>query len=1103
MRNSSHGKRLLLPLVFFSGLFLTTFLAVQTTLAAQQPTLRDFDVTASQFAFEPSTIRVNLGDNVTIRLSSSDVSHGLYIDGYDVDARLIMHEAEEGQYVNEAVINFVADKPGTFRFRCSITCGYLHPFMIGKLIVEPSYQFPISAALAGIVSAGSTAYLWRNSTGTPKPIKKIDLFQISILKRIVKQPYFQFWLMFPSLVIFVIVILSGVFGSPVGNKNMSVMFVWILWWVALMLFLVPFAGRGWCSMCPLPSFGEWLQRRAITEKKEKLFGLKLKWPARLDNIWIQNFAFLSLSIFLGILMTRPWATGYLMILLILLPLIFGLVFVGRAYCKYVCPVSGFIGLYSNYSTLELRAKDKEKCMEHLHQFQTACQSACPAGIKVQDYVGYVAQGKYRDAVSVIREQMPLVGVCGRVCTHPCETECERGKVDQPIAIRELKRFVADYEIKNGREKASPIAKTKQDKVAIIGSGPAGLACAYDLVRKGYPVTVFEAAPEAGGLMRYGIPEFRLPRETIDYEIDYLRDLGVEIKTNTPVDGKKLTLDKLKDQGYRAFFLATGTQLSRRLKVEGVEAEGIEWGLDFLKAVSSGRKVKFGDKVLVVGGGNVAIDVALTARRLGAKQVEVACLEARKEMPAFLWEVQDAIDEGIEIDNSYGVKKVLHDGKRVEAVELTRCVSVFDRDGKFNPAFDDSETRIVKADTVIFAIGQAPDLSFLPDEIKIDKNAIAVYPLTLETNLAGVFAGGDVVGGPANVIDAISAGKEAAISIDRYLQGVDLKEDRHPILEKVTDVPKQGLLKKHRAETLRLEPDKRAHSFAEIELGFDEKTATEEALRCLRCGSWMMDCMKGNENGYGCPWFESPQYLSRNAYCGLCMECVKTCPNDNVALNLRKGGEDLFVEPKQGFKKRGLDEAWKAFIMSTLAFLYGLVWMGNYAWLKNMASLSNLGQWVLYAFGIVWSTTLVLTPAVFFVFVVFSKLLSGSKDVSIKRLFINYSYMLIPISLLAWVAFSVSILFISGSYLISVISDPFGWGWNLFGTKYYPWTPFFSGLVPYIQIAALLSGLVLSIRAVNEISRRTFPDKSQALKGSIPMVAMLVGYTILLLWLWVG
>jgi heterodisulfide reductase subunit A len=473
-----------------------------------------------------------------------------------------------------------------------------------------------------------------------------------------------------------------------------------------------------------------------------------------------------------------------------------------------------------------------------------CRVACPAGVNAQGYVVLISQGKFKEALEVLRRTMPFAGVCGRVCTHPCEQECERGKVDQPIAIRTLKRFMADYELKAGREKATPVERTKEEKVAIVGSGPAGLACAYDLVRQGYPVTVFESAPEAGGLLRYGIPEYRLPKEVLGNEISYIQELGVEIKTNTPV--KNLT--KIFNEGYKAVFLGTGAGISQKMGIPGENIPGVLHSLDFLRQVNSGAKVSLGSKVAIIGGGNAAVDAARVARRLGANEITVVYRRSRDEMPAIPSEIEEMEREGVKIQFLAAPVKVLSKGNRVNGMQCIRMeLGEPDASGRRRPVPIKGSEFTMDVDNVIIAIGQGLDKSMLPEGLAYTNwGTLSVDPVTLQTNIDGVFAGGDVVSGPADIISAIAAGKEAAISVDRYLRGVDMKEGRPEVREKVKDVPKEGVVKKERAVMPTLELGKRK-GFDEVELGFDEKTAVEEAKRCLNC-----------------------------AVCSECRECEKVC-----------------------------------------------------------------------------------------------------------------------------------------------------------------------------------------------------------------------------------
>jgi len=471
-----------------------------------------------------------------------------------------------------------------------------------------------------------------------------------------------------------------------------------------------------------------------------------------------------------------------------------------------------------------------------------CRVACPAGVNAQGYVTLISQGKFKEALEVLRRTMPFAGVCGRVCTHPCELECERGNVDEPVSIRSLKRFMADYELSVGREKTTPAEKTKEDKVAVIGSGPAGLACAYDLVRQGYPITVFEAAPQSGGLLRYGIPEYRLPNKVVENEIAYVEELGVEIKTNTPVKN----LGDIFNQGYKAIFLGTGAGVSQKMGIPDEDTMGVVHALDFLRQVSLGVKVKLGERVAVIGGGNAAIDAARVAQRLGVKKVSIVYRRSRAEMPADKTEVEQAEQEGVKIDILAAPVKVLTKDNKLTGIQCIRMeLGEPDASGRRRPIPVKGSEFNMDVDNVIIAIGQVVDKAMLPKELDFTGwGTLSVDQVTLQTSIEGVFAGGDVVAGPADVIAAVASGKEAAISIDRYLSGTSLTEGRPATVKRVKEVPKEGVETKARQPMPTIELDKRG-DFTEVELGFDEKTAIEEAKRCLNCGvcSECRECAK--------------------------------------------------------------------------------------------------------------------------------------------------------------------------------------------------------------------------------------------------------------------
>jgi heterodisulfide reductase subunit A len=462
-----------------------------------------------------------------------------------------------------------------------------------------------------------------------------------------------------------------------------------------------------------------------------------------------------------------------------------------------------------------------------------CRFACPAGVNAQGYVALISQGKFKESLEVVRRTMPFAGVLGRVCTHPCELDCERGKFDESISIRALKRFVADYEMKVGREKITPIEKTKKEKVAVIGSGPAGLACAYDLIREGYGVTVFEALAEAGGLLRYGIPEYRLPKEVVDNDISYIQELGVEIKTNSPVKD----FGEVFDQGYSAIFVGTGAWVSQKIGIPGEESKGVIHALDFLRMVNSGVEMKLGSRVAVIGGGNAAIDAARASLRLGAKEVTVVYRRSQAEMPAIKTEIEEAEREGIKFHYLAAPIKILSKNGQLSALECIKMeLGEPDASGRRRPVPIKGSEFTMDVDNSIIAIGQSVDKEMLPKDLGYTGwGTLEVDPITLQTNIDGVFAGGDIVSGPADVVVAVAAGKEAAISVDRYLRGVSLTEERKITPKRVESVSKEGIQPAARSDMPILKTSERKGSFAEVEQGYDEKTAIEEAKRCLNCG----------------------------------------------------------------------------------------------------------------------------------------------------------------------------------------------------------------------------------------------------------------------------
>ena len=490
-------------------------------------------------------------------------------------------------------------------------------------------------------------------------------------------------------------------------------------------------------------------------------------------------------------------------------------------CVEVCPTGALT------DKIEITSANKKETL-------VPCVEACPAGIEVPRYIRLIADGKYAEAEAVIREKVPFPSVLGRVCFHPCEEACRRGEVNEPMAICDLKRFAADQDSDLWKSNLHPAPPTGK-KVAIVGSGPTGLTAAYYLAMLGHQVTVLEAEAQAGGMLRWGIPAYRLPSEVVDREIDDLLSLGIELKTHTTV-GDDVALQDLRS-GYDAILLALGAQLARRIPVAGSDLEGVLWGMDFLRSARQGQDIRLSDKVVVIGGGGVAMDVALTALRLGAKQVEIACLECRAEMPANEWEIEEAVEEGVILHPSWGPSRILSDNGKVKGLELVCCTSVFDEQGRFNPDFDSSQTTSLEGDMVILAIGQATDLAFLEGTgIEARGGLIQADKETLQTDLAGVFAGGEVTSGPSMVIDSIAMGRQAAVYIDKYLGGDgDIEQALLPPEEFDPYLGSQeGFADLARVAMPALPVEQRHQGFAEVYLGYDEQMACQEASRCLRC-----------------------------------------------------------------------------------------------------------------------------------------------------------------------------------------------------------------------------------------------------------------------------
>lgn len=500
-----------------------------------------------------------------------------------------------------------------------------------------------------------------------------------------------------------------------------------------------------------------------------------------------------------------------------------------------------------------------------------CQDVCPVSVDINRYMNMLSNGgSFEDAWKVITDSNPMPAITGRVCACNCETHCNRAYLDAPVNINRLERFIGDYGIYNNLtfEKGR---KSYKDRVAVIGAGPSGMSCAYHLERRGYRVTVFETRDKPGGMLRYAIPRYRLPDDIVDKEIQRILDLGVEVKYDTII-GKDITIgDLIAD--YKAVYVAVGAQKGKGLRIKGENSADVYVGLDFLRQIAERKPVVLGKKVVIIGGGNVAVDVARSVLRTGVQAVTMVCLEQRHEMPAWDSEIKEALQEDIEIINGYGPKEILlNKENRVTAVIFKKCVSVFDERGYFLPEYNDKDELCLETDCVMVAIGQIPDCSFLKgvEEIKIPADgAIVTDNQTKAIGKKGVFAGGDIASGPKTVSEAIGMGKAGALAIDAYLRGKNLP--RNNVLGiSYKDIPLEGYEKILRSEAPSLPVEQRlSNPDVEVNLPLNREQVLNEVKRCFVCGKYK-------------PEYTGEKYSKMfSIACHNCHNCEVICPTGAI------------------------------------------------------------------------------------------------------------------------------------------------------------------------------------------------------------------------------
>ena len=545
-------------------------------------------------------------------------------------------------------------------------------------------------------------------------------------------------------------------------------------------------------------------------------------------------------------------------------------------CQPVCPInveSKFeLGMVTRHPISRPFPQAIPNKYSIIREGMPPCQEACPAGVNVVGYMNLAGLGKFDAALALVRERMPFAASCGRICFHPCETACKRGQMDKPLAICQTKRYLGDQELSQGAFAHPEKQEERPERIALVGGGPASMSAAYYLALMGFKPVIFEAAPEAGGWLRYGIPEYRLPKAVLKQEVDNLASLGVEINYSTPIGPGRTIDDLLTKEGFAAVFLGVGAQDAMRLPVPGAESDGVYWGVEYLRDSAMGQGPELAAKrVLIIGGGNVAVDAARTAVRQGAAEIIMISLESREEMPASAWEVEEAEHEGVQFEHRWGVKRILAQNGKVTGIELRGVERVFDEEGRFAPTYLDDQLTTRYADAIIMAIGQKTNMKFITPEDGValtERCLIQVDEDTLATSRPGVFAGGDCTLGPASFVQAVAKGREAAESIYAYLVHGGLREvtpKERLVAPELTAEERLRAQPIARQEMPTLTPEERQGSFAEVERGFTAEMAQAEGQRCMSC-----------------------------SLCCQCGECVRACGPGAVDLKERERIRELEV-----------------------------------------------------------------------------------------------------------------------------------------------------------------------------------------------------------------